>query len=282
MNRLIKIAMITLMSAALLTGCGTKADNNASNTNGTDTDNQVSDDTSLNDIKSKGKLVLGFDEAFPPMGYRNEDQELVGFDLDVAKEVCDRMGVELVLQPIDWDSKDLELKTKNIDCIWNGFTYTTERGENYECSIPYMKNTQVAVTLSTSDATSLEDLAGKTVVIQSGSSAEQAVNDNKEFKDSLKELVTVSDNIKALMDLKINASDAVVMDEIVARYYIAKDSSYKILDETLADEEYVVGFRKGDVSLSEEVNKQLREMKADGTLGEISENWFGEDMTIVE
>lgn len=268
MKRIVSLLVITMLFAVAVSGCGKK---------------NTGADTSLEDIKTKGKLILGLDDAFPPMGFKDENQEIVGFDIDVAKEVSSRMGVELVIQPISWEAKELELSTKNIDCIWNGMTYNKDRAEAMTLSIPYMKNTQVAVVLADTAVTTLKDLAGKTVAIQNGSTASDAIDANKEFKDSLKELVKVDDNVQALLDLKVSGSDAVVMDEVVARYYTEKEpGTYKVLDETLADEDYVVGFRKGEESLRNEVEKYLKEMKEDGTLAKISQTWFGKDLTTIE
>lgn len=274
MKKTIKILAMVLAMGLLFTACGKKDTQNVA---------ENKEDTSLTDIISAGKLVLGLDDSLPPMGFLNDDQEIVGFDIDVAREVCKRMGIELVLQPISWVAKEQELNTKNIDCIWNGFTLNDKRKADNQLSIPYMKNTQVAVVMSDSPMNTLEDLAGKTIVIQNGSTAEEALAVDEAFKSSLKEVITVEDNIKALMDLDIEGSDAVVMDEVVARYYMEKDSSkYRVLEQTLADEEYVVGFRKGEIALCEEVEKYLREMKTDGTLAKISNDWFGEDLTTVE
>lgn len=269
MKKIAKMLVVTMLLTVMAAGCGKK------DTTGTD--------TSFDDIKTKGKLVLGLDDAFPPMGFQDENQEIVGFDIDVAKEVAKRMGVELVIQPISWEAKELELSTKNIDCIWNGMTYNKDRAKAMTLSMPYMKNTQVAVVLADSDVNTLADLAGKVVAIQNGSTASDAIDDNKEFKDSLKELIKVEDNVQALLDLKVSGSDAVVMDEVVARYYTEKEpGTYKILDETLADEEYVIGFRKGEESLCKEVEKYLKEMKEDGTLAKISNTWFGKDLTTID
>lgn len=273
------LASLLIVSLAF-TGCGKK--DTSDNTVGNDSSSQTVD-TSLEDIKAKGKLVLGLDDSFPPMGFQDDNGEIVGFDIDVAKEVTKRMGVELVLQPISWEAKEIELSTKNIDCIWNGMTYNKERDEAMTLSMPYMENTQVAVVLADNTVSTLKDLAGKTVVIQSGSTASDAMDANPDFKDSLKELVKVDNNVQALLDLKVSGSDVVVMDEIVARYYTEKEEgTYKILDEALAQEEYVIGFRKGDKALCAEVEKYLKEMKEDGTLKSISEKWFGKDLTTIE
>lgn len=266
MKKLGKLILVLMVMAAMTVGCGTDGE-----------------DTSLEDIQSKGKLILGLDDSFPPMGFKDDNQEVVGFDIDVAKEVTKRMGVELVIQPISWDAKEFELSTKNIDCIWNGMSYNEERAKAMTLSTPYMKNTQVAVLLATSDITTLDDLTGKKVVIQNGSTASDAMDANEEFKNSLSELIKVKDNVQALLDLKTSGSDAVVMDEVVARYHVDMEvETYKILDETLADEDYVIGFRKGDVTLCSEVEKYLKEMAADGTLAEISETWFGTDITTIK
>jgi polar amino acid transport system substrate-binding protein len=280
MKKIIKLAIVLTMMAAFTVGCGTKKDANVATTGDVSTNGT---DTSLDDIKAKGKLVLGLDDAFPPMGFQNDNLEIVGFDIDVAKEVAKRMGVELVLQPISWEAKELELSTKNIDCIWNGMSYNEERAEAMTLSSPYMKNTQVAVVLTSSDVNTLADLAGKTVVIQNGSTASDAMDSNVDFKNSLKELVKVEDNVQALLDLKVSGSDSVVMDEVVARYYIEKEAgTYRVLDEKLADEDYVIGFRKGEITLCTEVEKHLKDMAADGTLAQISETWFGTDLTTIK
>jgi len=257
MKKTLSLLMALVMSLGIvLTGCG-------SNT----------------DAKT---LVMGLDDSFPPMGYRDDNEEIVGFDVDVAKAVAEKMGVELVLQPIDWNAKEQELNTGNIDCIWNGFTKTPEREENMTLSMPYMKNTQVVVVLADSDINTIADLAGKVVDVQSGSSAELAIDTIPDIKASFKELVAISDNVKAMMDLGIEGADAVVMDEVVARYYMAKsEGKYRLLDEKLADEEYVIGFKKGNDKLKDEVELALRALKEEGKLAEIAEKWFGADITTI-
>jgi polar amino acid transport system substrate-binding protein len=291
MKKALRGILILTVMAAFLAGCGTRSSKIAETSNNGNTvedTNTVSEaaageDTSLADIKAKGKLVLGLDDAFPPMGFTDDQKQIVGFDIDLAKEVTKRMGVELVLQPISWEAKEAELSTKNIDCIWNGLSYNEERAQTMTLSAPYMKNKQVAVVLADSSVNTLADLAGKTVVIQNGSTASDAMDANEEFKNSLKELIKVDDNVQALLDLKTSGSDAVVMDEVVARYYTEKEQgTYKVLDESLADEDYVVGFRKGDLTLCAEVEKYLKEMAEDGTLAKISNTWFGTDITTIK
>lgn len=179
-------------------------------------------DDSLQQVKDKGVLVLGLDDSFPPMGYRDDDQNIVGFDIDVATAVCERMGVELQPQPIKWSSKEMELETGNVDCLWNGFTYSEERAEAMALSAPYMTNRQVVVTLDTKGVNSLSDLEGKELVLQGGSTAVDALDAHPEVKDTLLNGrgTEVDDNVTALLDLKTSSASAVLMDEVVARYYI--------------------------------------------------------------
>ena len=241
--------------------------------------------TACNKKKDENTFVLGLDDSFPPMGFVDENQKIVGFDIDVATEVCKRLGYELKLQPISWEAKEQELNTKNIDCIWNGLSVNPERKEAMLLSNSYMKNNQVAVVLATSEYTRIEDLAGKTVVAQNGSTACDALDANASFKNSLKEVVLVSDNVKAMLDLEIGGSDAVIMDEVVARYYMEKDGNkgkFKVLDGVLAEEEYAIAFRKEDTELCKKVNDTLKAMAEDGKLAEISKKWFGKDITTIK
>ncbi len=239
-------------------------------------------DMSLEKVLEKGKFVLGLDDSFPPMGYRNDDNEIVGFDIDLAKEVTSRMGVELVLQPIDWNAKEQELNTGNIDCIWNGFTITEERKENMNFTEAYVNNAQVAVVKEGSSVKSLADLKGKKVGLQAGSSAAEAVNSNEAFASSLKEVVEVKDNLTALMDLEIGGVDAVVLDLFVANDNIKRSGkAFRILSDPLSSEEYGVGFRKNDNALRNEVQMILEAMAKDGSMAKISTAWFGGDITII-
>ncbi len=223
-------------------------------------------------------FILGLDDSFPPMGYRDENNEIVGFDIDLAREVCKRLNWELKLQPISWNAKEQELKTEAIDCIWNGLSVSPERQEQMLLSDSYMTNNQVAVVLADSDMNSLDDLAGKQVVAQNGSTASEAIDDNQEFKDSLGEVILLEDNVQAMLDLATSGSDAVIMDEVVARYYMKQhEGEYKILDGVLAEEEYAIAFRKDDTETCDAVNQTLKEMEEDGTIAEISSRWFETD-----
>lgn len=240
-------------------------------------------DVSLKEVKTNKKLTVGLDPAFPPMGFMDADQEIVGFDIDVAREVCGRMGVEPEFKPIDWETKEQELNTKGIDCIWNGFSKSPSREKELLLSEKYMLNTQVAVVPAESGVQTLKDLAGKKAAVQTTSTAEEAIDADQAFKDSLGELISVKDNVQAMLELGTNGADAVIMDKVVAMYYMSQaDGKYRVLEDSLADEEYVIGFRKNDRALCAEIEKCLKEMKNDGTLEKISSKWFGEDITTIQ
>ena len=242
-------------------------------------------DNSLKYIKDNKKFVLGLDDSFAPMGFRDDSGNIVGFDIDLATAVCEKLGVELVLQPVDWETKEVELNTKNIDCIWNGFSVTDERLKNLTMSAPYMDNSISLVVVNGSEIKTMADMAGKKLAVQSGSSAEESLNadENKAFKDSLGEVISLGDYTTALLDLETGSSDAVLMDSVMANYMIndlGKD--YVVLDDSLVAEEYAVGFRKGDEALSKAVNDALKDLKKDGTVEKISTKWFGSDITTIK
>ncbi len=267
MKKLIVTAIAAALIAATFAGCAKKSANG---------------DNSLVELKSRGVFVLGLDDSFPPMGFRDEKNEIVGFDIDLAKEVAKRLGVKFRAQPINWDSKEQELNTGKIDCIWNGLTITDERKKNLSFSKPYLANKQVVVVRKDSGFKKLSDLAGKKIALQSGSSAEDAVNDSPDFKKSVKELVFLEQNLLALNDLVIGGVDGVVMDSIVAEYSIELSGMpLELLGESLASEEYGIAFRKQDVKLTAAVQKALEEMAADGTVARISSVWFGSDITVI-
>lgn len=238
-------------------------------------------DQSLQNILDKGELVLGLDASFPPMGFTDESNEIIGFDIDVAQEVCNRMGVELVKQPINWDTKEEDLKVGKIDCIWNGMSINPARAEAMNLSDPYMKNEMIFVVPADSEVKSMDDLEGKTVGVQTGSTAQEILEAWDKF-DTITES-PLEENVTALSQMELGFSDAVFLDSVVANYFITSNNKdYVVLDGNLEAEEYAVGFRKEDQALRDEVQKTLSEMKADGALGEISTKWFGSDVTTVQ
>lgn len=233
--------------------------------------------------EDESKFILGFDAEFPPYGYKNESGEYVGFDLDLAQEVCKRNGWELVKQPIDWETKDMELKSGTIDCIWNGFTMNG-REQMYTWSSAYVDNSQVVVVKSNSGINNLEDLEDKVVIVQADSSAlsafagEGAEEENKELAASFKELQQVANYNSAFMNLEAGSADAVCMDIGVAKYEIeARGDGFKILDQHVSSEQYGIGFKKGNTKLRDIVEETMQEMLEDGTFLSITKEWGLED-----
>ena len=245
------VGLLTVaLAASMLVGCGKKEEKKKA-------------DNSLKDVQSKKELVLGLDSSFPPMGFTDKKDNIVGFDIDLAKEVTKRMGIKLKLQPINWNSKEQELNTEKVDCLWNGVTYSKARAKEMLCSESYMDNHQVLIVPANSKIKSLKDITKDTEVgIQSGSTAADAADSVNDLGHGL---------------------DAAVMDEVVAKYYTKKDAGkYKVLEDSVAKEKYVIGFRKDDKALCNEVVKQLKAMAKDGTLKKISEKWFDEDITTIK
>ncbi|MCX7695008.1 MAG: amino acid ABC transporter substrate-binding protein [Caloramator sp.] len=249
------LGLIFLISALFLASCAkTQVSNNASKI-----------------------VVVGLDDTFAPMGFKNDKGEIVGFDVDLAKEVFKRLGYEVKFQPIDWAMKESELNSKKIDAIWNGYTITEERKEKVDFTKPYLVNRQVIVVLKDTNINKKSDLDGKRVAAQLNSSSQEAVEKDKEtlsrFKDG--KLNLYETNNDALMELESGRVDAVVVDEILARYYIKLkgEDKFRILEENFGSEEYGIGFRKGD-DLKVKVENTLEEMKKDGTFEKIYNNWF--------
>jgi polar amino acid transport system substrate-binding protein len=234
--------------------------------------------------EARKNFVLGLDDSFPPMGFRDEKNNIIGYDIDLAKEVCERLALELVTQPINWDAKEQELNTGKIDCIWNGFSITEERKQAILYSPPYLRNAQVVVVNGSSPVQKLSDLAGKSVGTQQGSSSIDAIDARPDFKNSLKDgkPVEFQDFLAALMDLETGRLDAVVIDVVVAGYNIQKSGKdFRTLTETLGDEEFGIGFRKTDAELQQKIWNTLLEMAKDGTVAEITTKWFGSDISVI-
>ena len=241
----------------------------------------AADDASAGDAV---EFVVGFDSEYPPYGYVGDDGEYTGVDLDLAAEVCDRNGWEFKAEPIDWDAKDALIDAGTITCIWNGFTVTDERKQTYDFSDPYMYNAQVLVVKADSDVTTLADLADKHVMTQTDSAGLDALND-EQYADIVKTFAggapeTLGDYNNIMMQLESGAVDAVVCDlSIAARQMAAKPDTFKQV-ETLSDEEYAVGFKKGNTEMVDAVNATLKEMTDDGTVEKILAKYEDQAVTM--
>ncbi|MGN1376865.1 MAG: transporter substrate-binding domain-containing protein [Dorea sp.] len=269
-KRLALILALAMMATTVLVGCGSKEENADADADAEKTEESTAVE---NDDET---LVVGFDAAFPPYGYKDDNGEYVGFDLDLAQEVCDRNGWELVKQPIDWDSKDMEIDSETIDCIWNGFTMNG-REDDYTWSEPYVDNKQVIVVRTDSGINSFADLAGKLVEVQTDSSALAALQeDQKALADTFGNLTEIAEYNTAFMDLESGACDAIAMDIGVANYQISSrenSDEYMILEEVISSEQYGIGFKKGNTELRDKVQATLDEMAEDGTIAKIAEKY---------
>ena len=271
-KKLAMMLVLAMTAVTVLAGCGSKESEEKTETK---------EETTFEEKKEGDTFTVGFDQDFPPMGFVGDDGEYTGFDLELAQEVCNRMGWEYVPQPIAWDSKDATLNFGEIDCIWNGFTING-REDDYTWTDAYLNNKQVFVVRADSGIETEADLAGKVVDVQTDSSAQVALEDNPELTGTFANLEVIPDYNTGFMNLEYGAVDAVAMDIVVAGYQIeSRSADFKILDYEIAAEEYGVGFAKGNEVLRDQVQKVLEEMAEDGTMAEISKKWFGEDITII-
>lgn len=271
-RHLIIVLFIVSLAASMLIGCG--GDNDAK-------DDNVGDGK----LVSGSEFMVGFDAEFPPYGYKDDNGEYVGFDLDLAQEVCNRNGWTLVKQPIDWDSKDMELNSGSIDCIWNGFTMNG-REDAYTWSDPYCDNSQVIVVAEGSGITTLADLAGKTVGVQAASAALDVLSDEeqqKDLADTFGALQQFPDYNSAFTELMAGSLDAIAIDIGVANYQIeSRGEGYVILTETLNSEQYGIGFKLGNEELRDIVNADIKKLTEDGTVAELAEKYGISELICLE
>ena len=275
-KRVLAAVLASTMAVTMLAACS-----NSDAGSGDSSASGSSDSTSASESTEKEKFILGLDDSFPPMGYRDENNEIVGFDIDLAQAVCDELGMELVVQPISWDSKEMELNNGNITCIWNGLSVDEERQEKMNLSKPYMKNHMVVVVNKDSDITSREDLIGKNVGVQKASTAEAAAADDEFISQS--NMVPYDTNVLALTDLPTGRIDAVVVDEVVANYQLKGSDDFAILDDMLSEEDYAIAFAKeGSDDIKAKVEAALDKLVENGKAAEISEKWFGKNVLVIE
>ena len=227
------------------------------------------------------KIVIGLDDNFAPMGFRNEKNEIVGFDIDLAREACKRAGItEVEFKPIDWGAKEAEIKSKRIDAIWNCFTVNPDREKTYGLSKPYINNSQLICVPADSAIAKIADLKGKVLAVQDDSTGSYLMDKNDELRSALKDYRKYPDFAAVYMDMDNKRIDAMIVDAVLVRYYMTKNpGKYKVLEETMGDEVVAVAFRKDDKEFKDRIDKALDEMKKDGTCKKISEKWLGADIT---
>lgn len=276
MKKYLALLLTLAVGMGALAGCSSSGETSTDETQNTETSTE---DTASTDNTERTTFTVGFDAEYPPYGYKNEAGEYVGFDLDLAQEVCDRNGWELIKQPIDWSSKDMELNSGTVDCLWNGFTMTGRESE-YTFSEPYVDNSIVFVVRQDSDIQTKEDLAGKVVITQAGSSALTALTNTEDNDENLALAATFAsleqtpDYNTAFMSLETGAVEAVAVDIGVAQYQLTNHSDkFRQLEEPLSTEQYAIAFKLGNETLRDQVQATLDEMVADGTFDAIAANY---------
>lgn len=303
-KKVISVLLASAMVMSMFAGCGKKADDTAADTAQEENKDSAAEDGAAEDVADEtadtegtdageaeegaGKtFTVGFDAEYPPYGFMDENGEYTGFDLELAQAVCDLEGWELVKKPINWDSKDMELNSGSIDCIWNGFTMNG-REDDYTFSVPYVDNSQVIVVASDSGIAALADLAGKTVGVQAASAALDLLSSEEEggqkaLADTFGSLNQFADYNTAFTELQAGALDALAIDIGVAKYQLkSRGEGFVMLEETLNTEQYAVGFRKGDQELCDTINADLQKLANDGTVAALAEKYEIADMVTLK
>ena len=303
-KKVISVLLASAMVMSMFAGCGKKADDTAADTAQEENKDSAAEDGAAEDAADEtadtegtdageaeegaGKtFTVGFDAEYPPYGFMDENGEYTGFDLELAQAVCDLEGWELVKKPINWDSKDMELNSGSIDCIWNGFTMNG-REDDYTFSVPYVDNSQVIVVASDSGIAALADLAGKTVGVQAASAALDLLSSEEEggqkaLADTFGSLNQFADYNTAFTELQAGALDALAIDIGVAKYQLkSRGEGFVMLEETLNTEQYAVGFRKGDQELCDTINADLQKLANDGTVAALAEKYEIADMVTLK
>ncbi len=275
-----KSASDSASAASSASGSVSESSTSASSASQADSSSASASSSAVEGVED-GIFTVGFDAEYPPYGYMDDKGEYTGFDLELAQAVCDMEGWELEKKPINWDSKDMELNSGSIDCIWNGFTMNG-REDEYTFSIPYVDNSQVIVVAEDSGIKKLTDLAGKKVGVQAASAALDVLQDEegqKELADTFASINEFADYNTAFTELQAGALDALAIDIGVAKYQLnSRGEGFMILDETLNSEEYAVGFKKGNQALCDIINKDLQILANDGTVAELAEKYDISDM----
>lgn len=232
-----------------------------------------SKDNALQTIQNKGEIIIGLDDTFAPMGFRDEKGNIIGFDIDLANEIAKRMGVKAIFKPCEWDGIIFDLRSKKIDLIWNGLTITPQREQQIAFSTPYFDDDQIVI-VKDSQIKSFENLKGKNIGVQLGS-ASYFTFENSNLSKITGNINKYSTNVEALLDLEAGRTDAVVIDAVVGKYYVAKKDGFTILNEVLDKQQMGIGMRKQDLTLKNKIDQTLSDMKADGSFNEIYQKWFG-------
>lgn len=295
MKKILALMMAGLVTATAMAGCGGAKDKEESGTSKTESaatadsatkDSATADSAAGEDwayLQNKGSLTVGI-TYFEPMNYKLDDGTLTGFETDFATAVCSEIGLTPVFQEIDWDSKELELSSRSIDCIWNGMTITPERQANMAISAPYMENKQVMVCKAENAAKFAESAEGASVVAEAGSAGEEVAQSDAFFKNA--EYQSVQSQATALLEVKAGTADIAIIDYVMSIGTLREGSDYtdlKMIDEkSFAPEQYGVAFRKGSTVTAEKVNAAMKTLAANGKLKEIADKYNLADLLLVK
>lgn len=267
MKKLMIAGMLALGACGMLAGCG-----------GGD---KAASSAAKAASGKPAKIVAGMDDTFAPMGFRDDSGKIVGFDIDMAEAVSKEIGVPIEFKPIDWASKETELNSGRIDCIWNGFTMTPERIKKLAFTKPYMDNIQVYAVLNDSAIKTPEDLKGKKISIQEASTAETALNRDENLKKSFSEIKAYPDLTACFMDLESGRCDAVLADSVLIEYYMTKKpGQFKELEGVVSKDTFSIGIKKDNQALVDLLNDGIAKVVASGEAKKISEKWFGKDVVL--
>ena len=265
------LSIITMAALALtMTACGAPKQDAANDTAASD----------LQYITEKGSMTIGY-TLFRPMNFMEND-ELTGFETEFAKLVCEKLGVTPEFQEINWDSKEIELNSKNIDCIWNGMTITEERKENMSVTNPYMGNRQVMIVKAENVDKFTDSVDGASVIAETGSTGEELAESDPFFANA--NYTAVDSQAKGLIDVEAGTSDVVVLDYVLATGSIGEGTDYTdlvMIDKGFDAQEYGVAFRKGS-DVTEKVNGIMQELAADGTLQTLAEKYNLQDLLMLK
>lgn len=275
------LVLSCLLALGMLAACG--ADNNKDNNANNNNAGNATEPTGWDYIEYKGEMVIGLDDAFAPMGFRDEQGELVGFDIDLANAVGEYLGINIVFQPIEWTAKDMELSSKRIDCIWNGMSVTPERIEAYSLTKKYLNNKIVIMTMDSElKIASAEDLTGVTLATQGGSSALEAMQANEVWPDIEANVTEYANYDEAILAMQGGRVQAIVVDQVLGEYKNGNmENKMTVCDFDFGDDFYAIGCRKGETDLADKINEAIQALIDNGTAAEISEKWFGTNIVIL-
>lgn len=293
MKKFFALLLAVLMFSLAFAGCSNTpaaSDNSSSaaegntSSEGTESADDAAEASGWDYIAEKGVLVIGLDDTFAPMGFRDEDNNLVGFDIDLANAVAEELGITVEFKPIDWDSKEMELSSKKIDCIWNGMSATEERQENMALTKKYLNNKIIIMTVDPSiKVESVEDLKDLKIATQADSAALEAMQANEAFDTFSANISEYPTYDECILDMQTGRMDCMVVDQVLGEYKNSKlEEKMTVCGFDFGDDFYAIGCRKGETDVADKISDAIGALMESGKAAEISEKWFGTNIVILE